>query len=289
MTTDVATTAPPYDPDDAPELPRNFVGKLVESVYVEDQAHADRLGPTLSENYRRYADKVSSRTLGPCWMLRAEGISVVRSDGQPFIQSEILPLTGKDGRWLGKGQAPSVLGGAYTTLGVSASYVKVGQPDSALGRTFFFEEHEVKFGPYSKTFRLWPAELYPDGYVYAGEVRVVTPRSEGATGDAPAEPIAAGLSEQEAVLTLLRILVDQPVESAFDLIMAEPSLKATGKVLGVALLEAATDGSLAAVLQENGVLVVDGDNIFRMGVPTATPVTNITNLTPHLVPVGSPA
>ena len=270
----------PYDPDNAPEggASVDFVGKIVESVYVEDQAHASRLSPEIGKSYGDYAAKVT-RTVGPIWFLKAEGISVVRSDGKPFIQTDLLTLTDKNGSWLGKNQAPATLGGQYQTLGVSASYVKVGQADSAVGRIFHFVGHDTNPGKiFNKVLRLWPVEIYPEGYVYDGEVRTVSPRSEEEAGDAPAEPIAAGLTEQEAVATLQRILTGKPVGHAFELIMGEASLKATGTVLGVGLLEAAADGSLGKVLEANGVLGVRND-VF-VDIATFTAATPSTEPTP---------
>lgn len=251
-----------YDPDAPPESSfiKEFIGVLVSSKYVTPETLKE-LEPRAQEQILKYWGE---RTPSPLWYLEAHGLSVQRSDGQPFRQTDLIALTGKDGKWLSKGQSPDVLAKAYSGLGVSASYLRVGQPDSAVGRVFHFQETEVKLGrTFKKTFSLYPLAVMPPGYTFDGEVTVIdVKQDDGTEGAAPAT--VATLNQDEVTNLLRAALSGKAPAEMFDAILSDSRLKAVGTVFGVNLMEAATDESLTEVLAENKVLVVGADGKFTV-------------------------
>jgi hypothetical protein len=257
------------DPDN-PVDDRTFVGKLTITARVD--VGAGTVVPS-------YGAEDNERILTTCrnffakfgyqhaaWYLEAEGISVVRTDGLPFRQHEILKLQTNEGRNLGKNMAHARLSAAFLELGVSASYAKAGQPDSAYGRIIEFGTEEIKLGKsFTKGLRLFPRQLFPEGYVYDGEVREVTPRSqddvdEGVPADGGAQN--GHISEEEATSILREVLTGRTPAQMLDAVLSDPRLKTVPSVFGVPLVESATDESLATVLQENKVMAINGSGVL---------------------------
>lgn len=250
-----------YDPDSPPESSfiSEFTGTLVTSVMVTPD--------TLSQLTPKQADSIAKywgdRTRGPLWFLEAHGISVIRSDGEPFRGSDIVGLTSKDGKWIGKGGAPDLLAAAFRGVGASASYLRVGQSDSAVNRIFRFKESEVKMGKtYKKKFSLYPMQMFPADYAYDGEVTIIdmSKSDSGSSGTNPAPQV----SSDEATSILRSTLAGKTPAQMFEAILENSALKSVGTLFGVNLMEAATDDSLTKILIENNVLVVNADGKFEV-------------------------
>lgn len=235
---------------------------VVPSYGAEDNAR-------ILEICRNYAEKASNYQFA-VWFLEAEGISVVRTDGQPFRQHEVIKIQSSEGKNLGKNMTHGKLAEAFNALGVSASYAKAGQEDSAYGRVFHFKSNEVKLGKsFTKSVNLWPVELFDPDWTYDGENplprREVTPKTQDDEG-VPTDGGASAnghISEPEAVDILKQILHGKAQTEMLDLILAEPRLRGIPSVFGVPLIEAATDESLAAVLSENKAMTISGGGVLQ--------------------------
>lgn len=268
MTTDNATVNDEvYDPDAPPEgggFITDFYGRLVTSVMVADNNIND-VEPHIRKSVEDYWETAKRHM--PVWFLEAHGVSVIRTDGQPFRQSDIIALTDKNGKWLGKKMTPDNVATQYRGLGVSSSYTRVGQADSAVGRIFHFQAKEFAFGKGkragSKTISLWPTEVFPADYQYTGEITEVEPRSNDDDSNG-ASPAAPQVSQADATNILREVLVGKAPTEMFDAVMSDARLRAVGKVFGVGLIEAATDETLTSVLVENNVLVVGEDGKFAV-------------------------
>ena len=157
---------------------------------------------------------------------------------------------------------------AFNEFGVSASYAKAGQEDSAYGRVFHFKSNVVKLGAsYTKSVQLWPAELFAEDWVYDGEnplpLREVTPKAQDDdSAETPASPVA-NVSQDEAVAILVQALNGKPAADMLDIVLATPELKGVPSVFGVPLVESATDESLAQVLVENKVMALSGGGVLQ--------------------------
>lgn len=257
------------DPDN-PVDDQSFVGRftvtarvdvgsksVVPSYGPEDDA---RILTTCEKFFEKYGYAYAA------WYLEAEGISVVRIDGTPWRQHEILKLQSKDGKSLGKNQAHGELAKAFLDQGVSASYAKAGQDGSAYGRVIEFGSHTVGKKPYEKTLRLWPKQVFDEGYVYDGEVREITPKSQDeADAGVPIDggASAAKLSEPEVVEILCSILHGVNKTDMLNVILEEPRLRGVATVFGVPIVESATDESLADVLSENKAMTVSGGGVLQ--------------------------
>lgn len=254
----------PYDPDEPPEssFVTDFIGVLVTSAIVQPD-NLTTLPPHVVESATKYWEKSSGRT-PPLWYLEAHALNFARSDGQPFRQTDIIALTDKNGRWLGKKMTPDTYASVYRGLGVSASYNKVGQADSAVGRAFHFKETELKLGKsFKKSFSLYPLELMPVGYKYEGEVETIdVSKADNSNGASPAAP--AAVPQEQAISLLRESLAGKTPGEMFEAIMESPQLKGVGQLFGVGLIEAATDESLAKVLTENNVLVLNSEGKFEV-------------------------
>ena len=255
------------DPD-APVDDRGFIGPLTISAHVD--VEAGRVRPSygadndtrIVETCRKFFEKFGY-AFG-AWYLEAEAASVQRSDGLPFRFHEILKLQNKDGRNLGKNMTHAELAAVYLELGVSASYINAGsgsrttdQPESAIGRMFRFASKTFGKKPYEKTVQLCPAEIFPEGYVYDGEVRIITPKN--ADEGAPANGNASTLSEDEVIEVVREILAGKMPTEMLDAILDEDRLNGVTTIFGVPIIEAATDESLATVLQENRCMAINGN------------------------------
>lgn len=254
-----------YDPDD--EAPNEFgslVGTLARSVLVDGGKVYPSQG---AENDARILDNVSKFTAGnsqrniapyhdAVWFLEAEGISVVREDGTPFRQSQIVKLKAKNGR---TSNTPNQVAKLFKEQGVTASYAHVGQPDSAVGRIFEFDDKKIKVGPYDLRVKVYPTALMDEGYVYSGEVRTIKPKQEG-EGSAPADGGAsAALPESEVIQIVQEALTGVDPAGMMQAILDETRLASVATIFGVPLLDSATDESLATVLQENRCMAIGSD------------------------------
>lgn len=186
---------PDYDIDSPPKESRPMLNKLVESVRVDSQDDANLFSPAIAQAYKFATTGDYAKPEGPFWILVWESVGIVREDGNPFSTAEALPLKSKAGKWLGEGQAQDVLAKQFNSLGVTGSWGKVGQPDSAVGRVFEVKtNHEVllfKRGKdeFKKKYRVFPTAVMAPGYTFDGEVRVYTKDGAGsATPETPAMP-----------------------------------------------------------------------------------------------------
>lgn len=249
------------DVDDMPErTPNSMLGKLVVSAYVENNEEAEQLG--ILDNYKKFCEKAGKAEVR-CWFLRAEGVDVQRDDGTPFQQSDLLKLVDKNGRPLTVGMPPADLSQAFRDLGVSASPAKEGSDDSGIGRIFQFEDTERPYGKsFTKRFSLWPTELKPVDFTYDGEVRIVA-ASKNDAGDENATDSAPKLSDDVAQKVLVKALTGKTPAQMLDAVLATESLKGVSSVLGVDLLEAATDESLAPALTKAGLMSLNGDGTLH--------------------------
>lgn len=249
------------DVDDMPErTPNSMLGVLEVSAYIETYEEAEALG--VLDNYKRFLEKAGLTSPIRVWFLRATGVDVARDDGAPFYQSDLLKLVDKRGRPLTQGMPPADLSAAFRGLGVSASPAKAGSDDSAIGRTFQFEETKRKYGKsFGKTFSLWPTELKPVGFVYEGDVRIVNTQKE-TSGDEAAAETTPKLPEDVAVKVLVKALEGKTPAQMLDAVLATESLKGVSTILGVDLLESATDESLASTLTEKGLMTLNGSGVL---------------------------
>lgn len=254
-----------YDPDNPPE-DRGFLGRLTMSVNVSaagqvTPSQGEDMDARIAEQCRTYAEKAGNYAYD-LWYLEAEALDVIRDDGTPFRQRDIIKTSSAKGARLGANMAPAALATGFRDHGVSASPLKVGAEDSAVGRVFQFGTRDIKLGAdFKKPVRLWPKELMDPDFVYEGEPRVIATRKEVSEEEgAPTDGgVASSLNQDEAVAILKEILHGKRPSEMVDVILADGRLSSVASVFGVALLESATDESLVGVLQENRVLAVGGD------------------------------
>lgn len=276
----------PFEWEDDPSNPapaREFSSELEEgtltiSAYVDLQTNTVRPSYGAEDDDRilkqcqNYADKSGgySYTL---WFLEAEGISVIRSDGQPFRISDIIKLRSKKGDKLGANQAHALLAKKFEELGVNASFVAAANndPDKAVGRRFHFKSQKLASGTdkkaleFAKPVSLVPVKAYGDNEHFVpaeGQEypRVVTPRSsESDDGVAPDGGASNAMPEEQVIATLRTILAGKRPTEMMQAIMDETSLASVATVFGVPLLDAAVDESLVSVLQENRCMALASD------------------------------
>lgn len=245
-------------------------GELTISAYIDLQTNSVRpsYGPEndarILKQCQNYADKSGgySYTL---WFLEAEGISVVRSDGEPFRISDILKLRSKKGDRLGANQAHALLAKKFEEMGVNASFTATKSPDTALGRRFHFKSQKLASGTdkkaleFAKPVSLVPQKLYGDNEHFEGEVRVVTPKTAEGEG-APADGgVSVTIPEEQVIARLREILTGKTPGQMMQTIMDATDLNGVATVYGVPLLESAVDESLVTVLQENRCMAVGSD------------------------------
>lgn len=258
-----------FEFDDDPDNPvedRGFTGTLTISAIV-DIANG-KISPSYgAEQNRRIIDLVTKYHekygyTNLVWYLEAEAANVKWSDGNPVRSHEMLKLRSKDGRKLGSNQAHAKLAALFTDgFGVTASYAHVNEPNSAIGRMFDFGERELDLGRgYKKNIRLTPLAIYPEGYVFDGDVRVITPKAKDGEEGAP-EGGPIGLPTEEAVALLVATLDGKTPAEMTDAIMDEPRLAGTTTLFGVPVLESSADESLKDVLVENHVMTFDGTRL----------------------------
>lgn len=242
-----------FDVDDPPERePWAFHGKLIQSVYVDDADGADKIDPAIGENYRKYMDASARPHNTKVWILRAQGLDVAYDDGQPYIRTEIIPVVSKKGNWLTTGQTPDQVASRFRELGLTASPRSIDQPNSAVGKLFFFEETELTLGGgYVKRVTLFPTQLTPD--FVAAEVRQITRGGSDASPEAPAD------ASPEDVAAVVAALDGVSPANMLTTILGAAQLKTIPRVLGHDLIQSATDESLSALLVQAGLMqLVDG-------------------------------
>lgn len=251
-----------YDPDNPPD-DRGMLGRLTVSAYVGGGQVTPSYGAEedvrIIETVAKYTGNAKVNYEGPVWFLEAEGIDVVRSDGAPFRAHDTIKLKSSDGRNLGKKQTPGQIAQLFNDLGVSASYVKVGEAGSAVGRIFQFKSDDLKLGGgFTKGISLYPVSLMDEDFEFTGEPRVVTPRADrdSDNGAATDGGVSTAPSADESIAILVEILTGKRPEQMMDAIINDGRLNAVDTVFGVPLLDAATDESLVAVLAENHVMTL---------------------------------
>lgn len=245
-----------YDPDDAPESSREFIGILEASVKVDNADEADRAG--FGDSYRNYMES-SGRDPNntPVWFLRARALDVAREDGEPFYVTDLLVLKDKRGEWLGRGQAPSQVAQRFLELGYSASYLSVGKSNSAVGKAFRFRSMRLDLGRnFSKQVRLWPEELIED----PSSVKVT--RVVSVPGS-PAEPPAPQEADEETIKKIVSALDGIPTDRVFQVVINHPELKNVANVLGQDFVYAATTGLLSDLLVKAGYMTVDNNILHK--------------------------
>jgi len=231
---------------------------------------------------QNYADKSGNYSY-TLWFLEAEGISVVRSDGQPFRVSDILKLRSKDNKALGSNQAHALLAAKFAAFGVDPSFAATKKENTAIGHRFFFENEKLSSGgkdaeKYAKNVSLVPQKMYADGEHFtpvAGEdgtvpdyPRVVTPRSERGEEGAPENGGNTPSIPEAEVVAIIRELFDGQTPGALMQIVLDESgpsgrLYGVSTVFGVPILETATDESIVTVLQENRCMVLNSNGTLE--------------------------
>ena len=253
------------DVDDLPErTPIEGVFKLVESVYLDNEEDAEKLGVR-----QNYLDYFGTNTPVRVWYLRGEGISIVRSDGQPFLISDMIKteVVTKTGIRPARKTAPAgQVSAAFLALDeanpVSASPNKVGQDSSAVGRIFRIKEQALDAGGgFSKTVSLFPEELFAADFVYAGDVTTIDVSDDAGTEETAATPTA--LSDDKAEALMVQAFDGKKAGEMYDAILDIPALSGTATALGVNLQDSALDETLAALLIERGSMSQDGDGVLH--------------------------
>jgi hypothetical protein len=250
-----------YDLDNAPEAQYESLVRITGSFRVETQAQADAINQRVGERYGKMTAKNGET---PCWVITAISEDAEFEDGMPLDMTEIHFLNDYRGKPVAQGSTPVNLAQEYLKHGVSLSYSKVGTPESVVGRTVvvtdYYRPRKNKPRPEYSDSRFWPVEVKEAGFMFTGEKRTVT---RATTGDDTEIPAVTSASPDVIVPAFQKALVGMPVDELFGLVLGSPELKATGFVFGVPLLNAASDGSLVAVLTKNNVIGVE-DGLFTM-------------------------
>ncbi len=253
------------DVDDLPErTPIEGVFTLVESAYFDSEEDAEKLGVR-----QNYLDYFGTNTPVRVWYLKAKGISIVRSDGQPFFISDMIKteVVTKTGIRPARKTAPAgQVALAFLELDeanpVSASPNKVGQDSSAVGRTIRIKERVLDAGGgYEKSISLFPEELFATDYVYDGDVITIDVSDSGGEAETAATPAALGDDKVEALL--VKAFDGKKAGEMYDAILSIQSLSGTATALGVNLQDAALDESLVDVLTERGSMSQDDDGVLH--------------------------
>jgi len=265
LTTDTQVPEGIYDPDNAPERP--FLGKFTKTAYVDGQKVTPSYGTDedtrIINQCTKYAGK-SSDYQYEMWFLEAEGVDVVRDDGQPFRKHDIIKLRSKNGVNLSKKQAPDQIAQLFKNLGVTASYAHAGDDNSALGRTFEFVSRDLALGGgMKKGINLFPLSIMDADWVYSGEPRVVHAKVAEDDG-APIDGGASTLTEEEVLTILKEVLDGKRPEDMMQAIMDTKELRGIPSVLGVPLIDSAIDESLATTLSQHRVMGLAPDGTLQV-------------------------
>ena len=260
-----------YDPDAPPEQePFEFTGKLLQSKRLNnsEEAHAAGCGT----NYDRYIEASGRPKDTPVWFLQAEALDGERANGDPFLQSDIVPLKSSTGKWLTEGQAPDQIAQQYREVtssdgaesGLTASYRAEGQPNSAVGRIFHFVEEEIKLGKsgkFTKRVSLWPVELLAVDATVEQTKEYPAPKEDNAGG---AEIEAPADASPDEVLAVAKTLSGKTRDQVFDAIMNDTGLKNISRVLGHDLIAAATEDKLVDLLVDAGHVTISDSGIITL-------------------------
>jgi len=253
------------DVDDLPERPPlEGVFKLVTSAYLDNEEDGEKLGVR-----QNYLDYFGSNTPVRVWYLRAEGISIIRSDGQPFFISDMIKteVVTKTGIRPARKTAPAgQVAAAFLALDeanpVSASPNKVGQDGSAVGRIFQVEERALDAGGgYEKRVSLFPIELKPADFVYDGEVTTIDVSDSAGAEETTTTPVS--VSDEKAESLIVQAFDGKTPGEMYDAILGIGALSGTASALGVNLQDAALDETLVDVLVERGSMSQDKDGVLH--------------------------
>ena len=241
------TDNPDYDPDSPPADSGGggFLYRLEKSVRVDSQIDADLFGADVGGGYKFFTtpgDFEAHADGSPAWVLVWKSIDAVREDGGIPTYTETLALKTRSGeKWLGEGQAPDKLAKQFASLGVTASWNKAGQPDSAVGRVFNVQtKHRVELfkrgkDVIAKTFRVWPVAIQPIDYVFDGEVRTLGSSTASEAEASPAIPTPSTVTLRDVAQLLNGIPTSKAIDTLLD-------ASIPGIVEGVAVLDAAFKG-----------------------------------------------
>lgn len=253
------------DVDDLPErTPIEGVFKLVVSAYLDNEEEAEKLGVR-----QNYLDYFGSNTPVRVWYLKGQGISIVRSDGQPFFVSDMIKteVVTKTGVRPARRTAPAgQVAKAFLELDeanpVSASPNKVGQDGSAVGRTIRIKERTLDAGGgYEKTVSLFPEELFPTEFVYDGDVTTIDVSDSSGAEETATTP--AALDDVKVEALLVKAFDGKKAGEMYGVIVGIQSLSGTATAFGVNLQDAALDETLVAVLVERGSMSQDDDGVLH--------------------------
>jgi hypothetical protein len=263
-----------YDPDSPPEeMAFSTDGFLLDSFYISSVEEAEAIDPLLAERYDRFVEdfrKDTGLTDVECWVLQVEVANTTWEEtGSPLITSQLVRVVDKKGNPLRAGQAPSLLASQFRKVTaengeeLSASPLAKGEKNSLVGRRdvcIHFEETEVPVGRgYTKRFRLWPVAVLTDLQVKAIAPRTVSARSDEET---ITEASRNGkVDESMAITTLVSVLNGKTPDEMLGAILGNNTLSNVDTVLGVSLIEAATNESLAKLLVAKG-LMKDEDGVL---------------------------
>ncbi len=265
-----------YDPDNPPdELPSETVGYVIGAMYVETADEAAAVDPILGERFEGFTDAFRKDTgleKVETWLIQVQAAKVRYEDGRPLILSQFVRTIDKKGNPLRAGQAPSQLAQKFREVtGKSASPLAKGDasivttikdgkvPDDAI--CIRFEETEVTIGRgYSKNFRLFPVAVVSADELAEMEERIIVPRddSDSSAGETPYNNGAGpAMNPDEAQKLLVEALNGKRPDEMLGVILGTEGLKSVESLLGVSLMEAATDESLAKVLLAKGLMTED--------------------------------
>jgi len=268
-----------YDPTQAGDpIPRKFKN-VVKCIANEIITMAEAVS---RGRYRQLPDGVGENE--PYWDLCFETLDARRTDGTPLSLATAGRLYTKEGKMQDNTQRPYRLSVAFAGLGISlfpgdpeakfdAFCASINQEpfgtnpsydaSKVVGRVFLVEMEEMEIG---RDMPL-PITAEPEGYLYTGKVREVTPRADsGVNPDGAVAPVSNDLVDivkpggEDALKQVLGLLDGQAVDAeVFDLLRAggidNRTLFDGESLLGIAV----NDGALAQKLEESGhITITDG-------------------------------
>jgi hypothetical protein len=261
------------DPIDAPpeREPLECTGEVISSNYVKTPAEAEAVEAGMGERYEKFVEQFKSdNNLSEvqCLLVRVKADDRIDKDTrESLVFSQLVRVIDKNGNFLRTGQAPDIYGTQFREItGKSVSPNAVGTPTSVVGSGLHvhFVEYEAPLGRgWKKNFRLWPEGVRSAEQVAALPVQEIDRSTTDETADVEGASAVPTLSEDEAVAKLQEVLLGKTPGQMLQTILDEPALSTVGTVLGVPLMAAATDETLAQVLDEKGILKVNGAGQFE--------------------------
>lgn len=224
-----------YDPTNAPEIKRRFVGRVTASKLT-----------TIPVEYN--AEAAARSRPDDWWALEVDRLDAVFEDGTvpggTFNGNGTL-WRNDAGEPYGKGSAPNIIAIAFGDIGFACW---PGNPRSQelVGQVFMFEGARVKLGKREKYLNLPVAHLGGADYQFTGEKQILQTKRNGA-GDGQ---IASAVVVDDATTEtrLVETLTGKTPSQVFDTILGDATLKVTPTFKGVNLVGAAADGSLLQYL-----------------------------------------